>query len=204
MTFSKSTAQVGRGRVGIKDKRSNMEFFEEYLIKMVDALLTVDKKMLESAVEILLDVSGKGKKVIIAGNGGSAAMASHTAVDLTKNAQVRSINFNESDLITCFANDFGYEKWIEKSLEYYADPSDSVILISSSGSSINILNAADKAKKMGLKLITFSGFSPDNPLRDKGDLNFYVNSQEYNIVEMSHHIWLVAIVDRIIDLQSVS
>ena len=181
-----------------------MEFFEGYLIKMVDALLTVDKKMLESAVEILLEVSDKGKKVIIAGNGGSAAMASHTAVDLTKNAQVRSINFNESDLITCFANDFGYEKWIEKSLEYYADRGDCVILISSSGSSPNILNAADKAKKMGLKLITFSGFSPDNQLRDKGELNFYVESQEYNIVEMSHHIWLVAMVDRIIDLQSVS
>ena len=179
-----------------------MKFFDNYFIKMVDALLTVDKKLLEAAVELLLEVSGKGKKVIIAGNGGSAAMASHTAVDLTKNAQVRSINFNESDLITCFANDFGYEKWIEKSLEYYADPGDSVILISSSGSSPNILNAADKAKKMGLKLITFSGFSPDNQLRDKGDLNFYVNSQEYNIVEMSHHIWLVAMVDRIIDLQS--
>jgi len=171
---------------------------------MVDGLLSVDKKLLEAAVKILMKVSAGGGKVIIAGNGGSAAMASHTAVDLTKNAQVRSINFNESDLITCFANDFGYEKWIEKSLEYYADPGDSVILISSSGSSINILNAADKAKKMGLKLITFSGFSPDNPLRDKGDLNFYVDSKEYNIVEMSHHIWLVAMVDRIIDLRSFS
>ena len=179
-----------------------MKFFDNYLKEMVDALLSVDKKLLEAAVKSLMKVSAGGGKVIIAGNGGSAAMASHTAVDLTKNAQVRSINFNESDLITCFANDFGYEKWIEKSLEYYADRGDCVILISSSGSSPNILNAADKAKKMGLKLITFSGFSPDNQLRDKGDLNFYVNSQEYNIVEMSHHIWLVAMVDRITDLQS--
>ncbi|TFB14030.1 SIS domain-containing protein [Candidatus Marinimicrobia bacterium MT.SAG.4] len=181
-----------------------MEFFDNYFIKMIDGLQSVDKKLLEAAVKSLMEVSAGGGKVIIAGNGGSAAMASHTAVDLTKNAQVRSINFNESDLITCFANDFGYEKWIEKSLEYYADPGDSVILISSSGSSINILNAADKAKKMGLKLITFSGFSPDNQLRDRGDLNFYVDSEEYNIVEMSHHIWLVAMVDRIIDLRSVS
>lgn len=179
-----------------------MEFFEEYLIKMVDGLLSVDKKLLESAVNILLEVSTGGGKVIIAGNGGSAAMASHTSVDLTKNAQARSINFNESDLITCFSNDFGYERWIEKSLEYYADPGDCVILISSSGSSVNILNAADKAKEMGLSLITFSGFSPNNPLRDKGDLNFYVDSKEYNIVEMSHHIWLVALVDRIILLKS--
>ena len=179
-----------------------MEFFEGYLTKMVDGLLSVDKKLLETAVNILLKVSTGGGKVIIAGNGGSAAMASHTSVDLTKNAQARSINFNESDLITCFSNDFGYERWIEKSLEYYADPGDCVILISSSGSSVNILNAADKAKEMGLSLITFSGFTPNNPLRDKGDLNFYVDSKEYNIVEMSHHIWLVALVDRIILLKS--
>ena len=175
-----------------------MEFFEGYLKKMVDGLLSVDTVMLESAVNILLEVSTGGGKVIIAGNGGSAAMASHTSVDLTKNAQVRSINFNESDLITCFSNDFGYEKWVEKSLEYYADPGDCVILISSSGSSVNILNAAKKAKEMGLSVITFSGFSPSNPLRDLGDLNFYIDSKEYNIVEMSHHIWLLALVDRII------
>ena len=87
-----------------------MEFFDGYFIKMVDGLLSVDKKLLEAAVKSLMKVSATGGKVIIAGNGGSAAMASHTAVDLTKNAQVRSINFNESDLITCFANDFGYEK----------------------------------------------------------------------------------------------
>lgn len=181
-----------------------MEFFEGYLNKMVDGLLSVDKKLLETAVNILLKVSTGGGKVIIAGNGGSAAMASHTSVDLTKNAQLRSINFNESDLITCFSNDFGYERWIEKSLEYYADPGDCVILISSSGSSINILNAAKKAKEMGLSVITFSGFSSDNPLRERGDLNFYVDSKEYNIVEMSHHIWLLALVDRIIDLKSES
>ena len=181
-----------------------MEFFEGYLAKMVDGLLSVDKKLLETAVNILLKVSTGGGKVIIAGNGGSAAIASHASVDLTKNAQVRSINFNESDLITCFSNDFGYERWLEKSLEYYADPGDCVILISSSGSSINILNAAKKAKEMGLSVITFSGFSSDNPLKEIGDLNFYVDSKEYNIVEMSHHIWLLALVDRIIDLKSES
>ena len=53
-----------------------------------------------------------GKKVIIAGNGGSAAMASHVAVDFTKAAGIRAINFNEADLITCFSNDYGYEHWV--------------------------------------------------------------------------------------------
>ena len=60
--------------------------------------------------KILVNLRKSKKKAIIAGNGGSAAIASHFSVDLTKNAKVRCMNFNEMDLITCFANDFGYEK----------------------------------------------------------------------------------------------
>ena len=140
-----------------------------------------------------------GKKIIIAGNGGSAAMASHVAVDLTKAAGIRAINFNEADLITCFANDYGYEHWVAKALEAYADPGEMAILISSSGNSQNMLNGAEKAKSMGLSVITVSGFLSDNPLRKLGDLNLWVDSTKYNIVEMTHHVWLVAIVDYLIE-----
>ena len=134
-------------------------------------------------------------KVILAGNGGSAAIASHVAVDLTKAAKIRSINFNEADLITCFSNDYGYENWIQQALRSYADPQDTVILISSSGASPNIINGAEEALKLQLPLITFSGFSADNPLRKKGAYNFWLDSKEYNIVELVHQAWLLAIVD---------
>ena len=136
-----------------------------------------------------------GKKIILVGNGGSAAMASHVAVDFTKAAGIRAINFNEADLITCFANDYGYEHWVVKALDAYADLGDVVILISSSGKSPNIVKGAEKAKNMGLSVITVSGFLSDNILRKLGDLNLWVDSSEYNIVEMSHHVWLVAIID---------
>ena len=126
-------------------------------------------------------------------------MASHVAVDFTKAASIRAINFNEADLITCFANDYGYENWVGKALEAYADPGDLAILISSSGKSQNILNAAEKANEMGLSLITVSGFLTDNPLRKLGDLNLWVDSCEYNVIEMTHHIWLLAIVDYLIE-----
>ena len=82
----------------------------------------------------------KKGKIIICGNGGSSATASHVAVDLTKNARIRTINFNEYDLITCFSNDFGYQNWIKESLEYYADKDDLVILIGCSGNSKNLVN----------------------------------------------------------------
>ena len=84
---------------------------------------------------------------MIFGNGGSAAIASHFSVDLTKNAGLRCTNYNESDLLTCFSNDFGYERWVEKAVEFYGDQGDSLILISAGGNSPNMTNAAEHARK---------------------------------------------------------
>jgi D-sedoheptulose 7-phosphate isomerase len=162
-----------------------------------DQLVQVDPVKLEKAKQLMIKSSLSGGKVIIAGNGASAAIASHVAVDLTKAAGVRAVNFNEADLITCFANDYGYEHWIEKALDFYADPKDIVILISSGGMSPNIVNAALKAKAMGLKVITLSGFREDNSLKKLGDINFWVNSSQYNIVETIHQSWLLVMVDQI-------
>lgn len=175
-----------------------MSFYKDYFQLVSNKIEDVDYALLDRAVEMIKTTSQNGKKVIIAGNGGSAAMASHISVDLTKNAGIRCINFNEADLLTCFANDYGYEEWVKRSLIFYADKGDLVILISSSGSSKNMINGAKFAKEMGLSLITFSGFKSENPLLKLGDINFYVDSKGYNIVEMTHHIWLVSMVDRII------
>ena len=180
----------------------NMErslYFKKYFESVGQKLNSIDTTKLEQAASMVWAAHKAGKKVIIAGNGGSAAMASHVAVDFTKAASIRAINFNEADLITCFANDYGYEHWVEKALEAYADKGDLAILISSSGKSQNILNAAEKANEMGLSVITVSGFLTDNPLRKLGDLNLWVDSTEYNIVEMTHHVWLVAIIDYLIE-----
>ena len=173
-------------------------FFQHYFERMIVCVKNVDVGTLNAASEMARDVRNKFRKIILVGNGGSAAMASHVAVDFTKVAGVRAVNFNEADLLTCFANDFGYEHWVEKALEFYADPGDLAILISSSGKSPNIVNGLRKAKEMGLSTITFSGFAPDNPLRKLGDLNFWADSTEYNVVEMTHHIWLLSLVDKLV------
>ena len=174
------------------------DYFPEYFKTITNGIESIDSKELEKAASMVWAAHQSGKKIILVGNGGSAAMASHVAVDFTKAAGIRAINFNEADLLTCFANDYGYEHWVEKALEAYADPGDLVILISSSGESANIVKGAEKAKKMGLSLITVSGFSKGNPLRNIGNLNLWFENYEYNIVEMTHHIWLVAIVDYLI------
>ena len=94
-------------------------------------------------------------------------MSSHVSVDFTKVGGVRTINFNEADLITCFANDYGYENWVSKALEFYGDDGDLVILISSSGTSKNIVNAAKNAKRLNMNVVTFSGFEENNPLKKR-------------------------------------
>jgi D-sedoheptulose 7-phosphate isomerase len=177
----------------------NSNFFENYFQVISKSTEKSDSRGLEAVAKIIDEAAKSGKKIIVAGNGGSAAMAAHVAVDFTKNAGVRSITFNEADLITCFANDYGYEKWLEKAIEFYSDPGDVLLLISSSGKSPNILNAATKGRELGLSVVTFSGFSPSNPLRNLGNYNFWAASEHYNVVEMTHHIWLLGLVDWVIE-----
>ena len=175
-----------------------MKFFDEYFNLLGQSINGLDQEQLVLAANKLKEVSDNGNKVIIAGNGGSAAMASHVTVDLTKAAGVRTINFNEADLLTCYANDYGYEHVFDKAVEFYGDSGDILILISSSGQSENVVNAAKIAKKLGIEVITLSGFNSDNPLRQLGDINLWVDSKAYNIVEMTHHVWLLSIADYII------
>ena len=174
------------------------DFFKKYMSDIYDISSNIDCGTLFRCSQMVSDTNDAGGQVLIFGNGGSAAMASHISVDLVKAARVRASNFNEADLLTCFSNDFGYENWVKKSIEFYAQPNDMVVLISSSGSSANILNGALMARQMKLPLITLSGFDESNPLKEMGDVNLYAASSCYNYVEMTHHIWLVAIVDHII------
>ena len=120
-------------------------------------------------------------------------------MDITKNAGLRCVNFNEADLITCFANDYGFEHWVEKAVDFYGDSGDLLIVISSSGSSENMLNGVKAARNGKFRaVVTFSGFAKDNDLRQLGDINIWINSSAYNFVENIHQLWLLAIVDLII------
>ena len=150
---------------------------------------------IEKAVELVKKVQAGNKKIMMVGNGGSAGIASHQAVDYWKNGGVRATAFNDSSLITCISNDFSYAEVFSKPIEQFADKGDVVFCISSSGSSKNILNAAEQAKRSGCSVITFSGFKADNPLRKMGDLNFYLPSHSYGYVEILHLYIIHCILD---------
>ena len=174
-------------------------FLNEYFERYRKALFDNNKyDTIIKVRDVLIKANEKENKIIFAGNGASAAIASHAALDFTKQGKIRSISFNEASLITCFANDYGYEYWLQKALEFYAEPGDIVVLISSSGRSPNIVNAAEYSKNAGLTVVTFTGVDNNNPLKSLGDIHFWVNSKAYNVIENIHQIWLMTICDLIV------
>lgn len=163
--------------------------------------LSLDKNLHDNIVKtkVLFKKCSKRKgRVVFFGNGGSAAIASHLSVDLNKNAKIQSISFNDPGIITCYANDFGYKNWISKTIELSLTNKDVVVLISSSGKSLNILNAAKYAKKKNIQTITLSGMSKKNNLKKMGLINFWVDSKSYNIIETAHQFYIMAVIDLII------
>ena len=171
------------------------KYFKNYNKSIYDLLIDFDTSLIDRSVELILKCTRNNGKVFIVGNGGSSSIASHVSVDFTKVANVPSTTFNNANLITCFANDYGHENWIKEAIKAYTQKNDILILISSSGNSKNIINAAKYCNENNIPLITFSGFDKENNLAKLGNINIHINSKNYNYIEMSHHIILVSIVD---------
>lgn len=169
------------GSIGVSDKQGNkMDIF----------------KGIESVCRIIKELGNN--KIFFIGNGGSAAIASHMSIDFWKNGGIKAIAFNDSSLLTCISNDFGYKYVFEKPLEMFADKGDILFAISSSGKSENIIRGVEVSLKKGCRVITLSGFSGDNPLRRMGDINFYVPSEKYGPVEVIHQYICHYILDTIL------
>lgn len=134
--------------------------------------------------------------VYVIGNGGSAGVASHAVIDLVNVAKLRAFTLHEPALLTCMANDYGYEQAFARILAQIAKPGDVLIAISSSGNSGNIRNAATQMTDSGGTVITFSGFADDNPLRSQGDINIWLDSNDYGLVEIGHQFILHNMSDR--------
>lgn len=177
----------------------NADFLDSYFQQYRDLLVSDEvKARIADFAALALEVRAAKGKMMFAGNGASASISEHGAVDFTKQGGVRAVTFHDPNLMTCFANDFGYDHWVAKALEHYADPGDAVVLISTSGRSPSVVNAALTARRMGLKVVAFTGRDADNPLKAAADLNFWVPSNAYNVVENLHSIWLTATIDYLI------
>jgi len=151
---------------------------------------------ISAASKILADVRRNNGAVYVIGNGGSAGIASHVITDFVNVAKLRAYTLHDSSLLTCMANDYGYENAFARLLKQMAKPGDALVAISSSGKSANIRNAAAQVSASGGSVITLSGFARDNPLRALGDVNIWLDSSDYGFVEIGHQFVLHNIADR--------
>jgi len=163
------------------------------LLSLIEVTAATGERMsleegMERATSTILSKKSDGRKIIVIGNGGSAAIASHMQNDLCKAVGVRSLVFNEAPLLSALSNDLSYAAAFEVLVDLWAEEGDVLIAISSSGQSENIIRAADAAKKKGCSVITLSGFKSNNPLRNRGLINFYVPADQYGFVELGHSI----------------
>lgn len=121
------------------------------------------------------------------GNGGSAAIASHMAIDFMNKGEFITHDYNNPAALTCLANDYGYEEVFAKQIRHrYAAHDDVLVAISSSGESENIVLAIRAARNIGMDVVTFTGFSPGNRVHSMGQYGFHVPSTSYGEVETCH------------------
>ena len=190
--------------------RNNIKKYHKNFLNLIDSVEVIDahKKKLDfhRGIEVscgtIKKQAAQGGKIFFIGNGGSAAIASHMAIDFWKNGAIPAMAFTDNSLLTCISNDFGYENVFAKPIEFFAGKNDILFAISSSGKSKNILKAAEAMLARGGSIITLSGFDENNPLSKKGVCNFYVPAHEYGLVEVIHQYICHFILDTIIAHQS--
>ncbi|HCY88164.1 MAG TPA: phosphoheptose isomerase [Desulfobacteraceae bacterium] len=154
------------------------------------------KTATENVQNILAAAREREASVYWVGNGGSCAICSHLSQDLINKLAIRSLFLNDSPLMTCMANDYGYEDVYARPLDTFAREGDVLIAISSSGNSPNIMNAVDVARKKKMTLVTLSGFKPDNRLWNaSASVSFMVPGTLYGIVEAAHEVILHGIIE---------
>jgi D-sedoheptulose 7-phosphate isomerase len=182
------------------------KYFEE-IVKNLSSIIATNSKNKKSdinhaiadAIDLINKCSDSGKKIMFIGNGASAAISSHMAADFWKNGAIKAIAFNDSSLLTCISNDFGYQHVFEKPVEMFAEKGDILIAISSSGRSENIIKGAKMALCKDCNLITLSGFEENNTLRLLGHINFFVPSSSYGLVEIIHQAICHCILDILLE-----
>jgi D-sedoheptulose 7-phosphate isomerase len=153
-----------------------MNAIGKYLNEVSQTLQELPQAEIARAIQILDRARSEGRRVYVMGNGASAAMASHLICDLVKGTvqegkpRFRAIGLNDNiPLLTAYGNDYGYETVFSEALASLGEPGDIVVAISSSGNSINVLNAVDVARERGMVTIGITGFE-GGQLREKAEL----------------------------------
>lgn len=185
---------------------SSSQFLYSYHRTFYQTIRMDDERVaeVERLAGLITTCGEQGRTVFLVGNGGSAAIASHMSNDIANMLGIRSSGWSDTSMITCLANDNGYEQWVVKAVSRDLVAGDLVIAISSSGNSQNILNGVAEAKQRGGRVVTLSGFTANNKLRSTGEINIWVDSENYNIVEGAHQFLIAAAIELALQIQEKS
>lgn len=134
----------------------------------------------------LLSIRERACRLFFVGNGGSASVAGHMAMDFTRHGMVADA-LSDSPSLTAIANDDGYENVYSRQLHMKARSGDGLIAISSSGASPSIINACIAMKNFAGPIITLTAMQETNAVRSLGAWNVYVPVMSYGLAEVSHH-----------------
>lgn len=134
-------------------------------------------------------------RLYFVGNGASASMASHFATDIAKMSGAPAEVFTDPALVTAIGNDDGYENVFAIPLRQRMRPGEVLVAVSSSGNSPNVVRAAEAARELGGRVVTFSAMGRNNRLQGLGDLNFYIPAETYGLAESGHAALLHHLVD---------
>ncbi len=182
-------------------------YLDEYASKLNSCLQLISEVDLDKTRSLLLEVRKSQGRIFVAGNGGSAAIAEHLGCDWHKGVhihskpglQIHSLVSNVA-LLTAVSNDFGYQKSFSYQLELsQLSKNDALVLISSSGNSDNIIEAAKYAKSLGCRIIGLTGFS-GGQLKQLSDISLHVPYDNYGLVEDAHQI-LMHVIAQFHDLE---
>ena len=147
----------------------------------------VDESLIYQMYALLKTLNQQEGSLFCIGNGGSNSLAGHFATDVSSKYQsIRVFAITDSALITRIANDFGYENVFLRAICGIIKSGDMVVAFSSSGESENVIRAVEMAKNKDAVIVTFTGFKETNCLKKLGDINFWIDSDDYGIVESCH------------------
>ena len=178
-----------------------------YFDQVIHCLDSINADILQDVAKQLLQCISRSNTIFIAGNGGSAATASHFAVDLVKgvsyttNCDVKAISLSDSSsIITCIGNDLGYDHIFSFPLSKMAKPGDILLALSCSGNSPNIIKALETAKEKQIFTISLTAFDGGNAQK-LSDINIHVPIKHYEVSEDVHlsilHCLKVVLIDMI-------
>ena len=158
----------------------------EYIRSIISCWQTIEISSLDEAARVVRKKISMGNNIFVVGNGGSSSTASHFVNDWSKILKGKVFSLTDNvPMLTALANDISYDEIFSYQIRNLAMPEDLLVAISGSGNSENVIRACIEAKKLGMTIVTLTGFD-GGKLKSLGSFSFHCPINDMQIVEDLH------------------